>query len=84
VSFDERTLPEQKRGVSADAPANPWEGRVAAVIADGGRAQMRDERWGTPKPPGERRNWWGEPQLQLCCDRLSDAPLSRPEVDRVV
>jgi hypothetical protein len=21
---------------------------------------MRDERWGTPKQPGERRNWWRE------------------------
>jgi len=32
----QRTLPEQKRGVPADAPANGWEGRLAAVIVDGG------------------------------------------------
>ena len=63
VEFDQRTLPEQKLGVPPDAPANGWEGRVAAVIVDGGRMQMRDERWGTPKEPGERRNWWREPKM---------------------
>lgn len=63
VEFDGRTLPEQKGGVPADAPANGWAGRVAAVIVDGGRMQMRDERWGTPKEPGERRNWWREPKI---------------------
>jgi len=61
--FQQRMLPEQTRGVPADAPANGWEGRVAAVIVDGGRMQMRDERWGTPKEPGERRNWWREPKI---------------------
>lgn len=63
VAFEGRPLPEQKRGVAADAPANGWEGRVAAVIVDGGRMQVRDERWGTPKEPGERRNWWREPKM---------------------
>lgn len=24
---------------------------------------MRDERWGTPKEPGERRKWWREPKI---------------------
>jgi hypothetical protein len=61
--FERQTLPEQKCGVPADAPANGWEGRVAAIIIDGGRMQMRDERWGTPKVPGERRNWWKEPKI---------------------
>jgi len=63
VEFDGWTLPEQKRGVPADASANGWEGSVAAVIVDGGRMQMRDQRWGTPKEPGERRNWWREPKI---------------------
>jgi hypothetical protein len=63
AGFQQRTLPEQKRGVPSDAPANGWEGRVAAVIVDGGRIQVRDERWGTPKEPGERRNWWREPKI---------------------
>jgi hypothetical protein len=62
-AFDERPLPEQKRGLPNRAPANGWEGRVAAVIVDGGRMQVRDERWGTPKEPGERRNWWREPKI---------------------
>jgi hypothetical protein len=44
LEFDQRTLPEQKLAVPPDAPANSWEGRVVAVIVDGGRAQMRDER----------------------------------------
>jgi len=61
--FQQRTLLEQKRGVPADAPQGDWEGRVAAVIVDGGRMQVRDERWGTPKGPGERRNWWREPKI---------------------
>jgi len=63
AGFDQRTLAEQKRGVPPDAPANGWEGRVAAVIVDGGRMQVRDERWGMPKEPGERRNWWREPKI---------------------
>jgi hypothetical protein len=63
VEFGQRSLVEQKRGVPADAPANGWEGRVAAVIVDGGRVQLRDERWATPKAPGERRNWWREPKI---------------------
>jgi len=61
--FDGRSMPEQKRGVPPDAPGNGWDGRVAAVIVDGGRAQLRDERWGTPKEPGERRKWWREPKI---------------------
>jgi hypothetical protein len=63
AEFERRSLPDQQRGVPADAPANGWEGRVAAVIVDGGRMQMRDQRWGTPKAPGERRNWWREPKI---------------------
>ncbi len=61
--FDTRPLPDQKHGVPANAPANGWEGRVAAIIVDGARAQIRDQRWGTPKEPGERRNWWREPKI---------------------
>jgi hypothetical protein len=63
--FQSLPLCQQKAGQPADAPANSWEGRVAAVIVDGGRAQLRDERWGTPKKPGEQRNWWREPKIGL-------------------
>jgi methionine synthase II (cobalamin-independent) len=63
AEFAARTLPEQKRGVPADAPANVWDARVAGVIIDGGRMQVRDSRWGTAKELGERRNWWREPKI---------------------
>lgn len=76
--FDARTLPEQKMGVPADAPANGWQGRVAAVIVDGGRMQMRDERWGTPKEPGERRNWWREPKVACLTTFQSPEAASDP------
>jgi hypothetical protein len=61
--FEQQTVPQQKHGVPADAPQGGWEGRVAAVIVDGGRMQVRDERWGTPKASGERRSWWREPKI---------------------
>ncbi|MGQ9915764.1 MAG: hypothetical protein ACUVQQ_15605 [Thermogutta sp.] len=63
MAFEQQPLPTQKGASPADAPANGWEGRVAAVVVDGGRLQLRDERWGTPKEPGERRSWWREPKL---------------------
>lgn len=62
VEYEELPWPEQRRTPS-HAPANAWTGRVAAVIVDGGRAQIRDERWGTEYQPGEkRRRWWREPK----------------------
>jgi len=48
-SFDKQPLARQKSGQPDEAPANSWDARVAAVIVDGGRAQVRDERWGTPQ-----------------------------------
>ena len=60
--FEQLPLPQQC-APPADAPANDWSGRVAAVLMDGGRAQLRDERWGTPQQPGEKkRRWWREPK----------------------
>jgi hypothetical protein len=60
-AYESLPLPQQRRP-PADAPANAWKGRVAAVLVDGGRAQLRDERWGQPPSPGERRSWWREPK----------------------
>jgi hypothetical protein len=61
-AFEQLPLPQQ-RTPPVDAPANDWSGRVAAVLIDGGRAQLRDERWGTPPKPGEKkRRWWREPK----------------------
>lgn len=53
-----------KRGEPpCDAPSNCWEGRVAVVSVDGGRAQVRDERWGQAHPRGEPVSWWREPKI---------------------
>jgi hypothetical protein len=60
-AYESLPLPQQQRPPTG-APANAWEGRVAAVLVDGGRAQVRDERWGQPPAPGERRSWWREPK----------------------
>jgi hypothetical protein len=64
-AFEHLPLPQQSQA-PANAPANDWSGRVAAVLIDGGRAQLRDERWGTPVQPGEKkRRWWREPKVAL-------------------
>lgn len=47
----------------SDAPSNSWDGRVAVVLVDGGRAQVRDERWGQAHRPGEPVSWWREPKI---------------------
>lgn len=60
-AYEALPLPKQNHPPPA-APANDWKGRVAAVFIDGGRVQVRDERWGLPPAPGERRKWWREPK----------------------
>ena len=60
--YQQLPLPQQQEA-PPDAPSNSWEGRVAAVLIDGGRAQIRDERWGQPRPPGESVSWWREPKV---------------------
>jgi len=61
-AYEALPLPAQQEAPD-DAPANSWDGRVAAVLIDGGRAQLRDERWGQPHPPGETLSWWKEPKV---------------------
>lgn len=69
-AFEQLPLPQQ-RTPPPDAPANDWSGRVAAILVDGGRAQLRDERWGTPLEPGEKkRRWWREPKVALAATFL--------------
>lgn len=64
-TFEHLPVPQQCQA-PPDAPANGWSGRVAAVLVDGGRAQLRDERWGTPLQPGEKkRRWWREPKVAV-------------------
>jgi hypothetical protein len=60
--YERFPLPAQQQ-TPATAPSNSWKARVAAVLIDGGRAQMRDERWGQPHPPGAKVSWWKEPKV---------------------
>ena len=63
--FEALPLPRQ-RAAPADAPAGGWDHRVAVVMVDGGRAQLRDERWGQPRVPGEeKRRWWRETKVSM-------------------
>jgi hypothetical protein len=80
--FEKLSIPEQKWGKPTDAPANSWDGRVAAVLLDGGRAQMRDERWGTPKIPGETRSWWREPKI-ACLTTYQSRPSTEDPMPEV-
>ena len=39
---------------------------MAAVMVDGGRGQLRDERWGQPRVPGEEKpRWWRESKVSI-------------------
>ena len=59
-NYQRQTLPTQQHGQAPDAPANNWTGRVAVVLCDGGRAQIRDELWGEEKPGDKKHRWWRE------------------------
>ena len=59
-NYQRQTLPTQQHGQAPDAPANNWTGRVAVVLCDGGRAQIRDELWGEEKPNDKKHRWWRE------------------------
>jgi hypothetical protein len=61
-AYEALPLPAQQQA-PATAPGNSWGHRVAAVLIDGGRAQLRDERWGKPRPSGEKVSWWKEPKV---------------------
>jgi hypothetical protein len=60
ANYQQQTLPIQQHGQALDAPANNWTGRVAVVLCDGGRAQIRDELWGEEKPNDRKHRWWRE------------------------
>lgn len=77
AEYEQMSLPEQQQAPPA-APSNSWDGRVAAVLVDGGRAQIRDERWGQPHPPGETVSWWKEPKVACLATFSSDVQASDP------
>lgn len=75
--YEQLPLPEQQR-VPLDTPMNSWNGRVAAVLIDGGRAQIRDERWGEPHAPGKSISWWREPKVACLATFSSEKQLTDP------
>jgi hypothetical protein len=76
-AYETLSIPQQQQA-PADAPANSWGQRVAAVLVDGGRAQLRDERWGQPHPPAERVSWWKEPKVACLATFSGSAQESDP------
>ena len=75
--YEQLPLPAQQQSPPA-APNSSWKHRVAAVLVDGGRAQIRDERWGQPHPPGESVSWWKEPKVACLATFSSEASASDP------
>lgn len=76
-AYEQLPLPDQRQA-PPDAPSNSWNNRVAAVIVDGGRAQLRDERWGQPHPVGEALSWWREPKVACLATFLGQKHASDP------
>lgn len=76
-AYEELPLP-RRHGSPADLLQQPWENRVAAVLIDGGRAQVRDERWGKKHPPGEKPNWWREPKVACVATFFSSRQAEDP------
>jgi len=63
--YESLPLPLQHE-VPVDALPGNWDHRVAAVMVDGGRGQLRDERWGQPRKPGEEKpQWWRESKVSM-------------------
>lgn len=76
--FEQLPLPLQHKP-PASAPANSWSSRVAVILMDGGRSQLRDERWGTPMQRGEKnRRWWREPKVACVATFLGDVHPTDP------
>jgi hypothetical protein len=80
---DYQALPlPQRRVAPPSAPAGSWKNRLAVVMVDGGRAQCRDERWGTPRNPGEaKRSWWREPKVAMLATFQSQQQATDPMPD---
>jgi len=80
-AYEELPLPVRQQA-PADAPGNSWNHRVAAVLIDGGRAQLRDERWGEPRPPEDKVSWWKEPKV-ACLTTFSSSSHSTDPIPEV-
>lgn len=81
MRFEQLPLP-QRRLLGDSVPPGFWDLRTAVVEIDGGRTQLRDERWGQPAA-GQKRSWWRESKAASlmtfysppqACDPLPDLP----------
>jgi hypothetical protein len=76
--FEELPLPQQRSAPPGVQQAS-WNNRVAAVFLDGGRAQLRDERWGQERLPGEKKpRWWRESKLSVLATLSSSEQAQDP------
>lgn len=75
------TIPVQQHGQPSNAPRNDWNGRVAVIYADGGRAQIRDDLWGKEKPKDKKHRWWRESQCGVLQTVLSTPGVVDPHPD---
>jgi len=79
--YESLPLPLQ-RGVPVHTEPSSWEHRVAAVMVDGGRGQLRDERWGQPRVPGEEKpRWWRESKVSIVVTFCSQPHAADPMPD---
>jgi hypothetical protein len=72
VHYERLPLPQQQHGKPEQVPEGFWRRRAAVIEVDGGRLQMRDERWGQPPQREEgRRRWWRESKAACLATFLS-------------
>jgi hypothetical protein len=74
-------LPRRREVFAAGTPENSWDGRVAVIELDGGRAQVRDEGCGTKKRFGEQRSWWRETKAACLMTFLGRPEAEDPHPD---
>ncbi len=78
AAYQAQPIPQQKI-VPPGAPQGLWQNRVAVVYLDGGRVQLRDERWGQPRAAGEKKpNWWREPKVAMLATMMSSEQAADP------
>lgn len=79
--YENLPLPQQKTPPPS-APYGLWESRVAVVFQDGGRAQLRDSRWGQARTPGLKKpRWWRESKISLLATVASSPQEADPLPD---
>ena len=76
--YENLPLPRQHQAPN-DIHRVSWDHRVAVVMVDGGRAQLRDQRWGQPRVAGEEKpRWWRESKVSLVATFCSQPKMFDP------